>query len=193
MGRYTEYFQDIWKLQANRKVLGVSLFGAIIDNTKSFTPGDPIGPAEGAAEAIQLLTQKGYDLLIISGQPSNKTRALSQNDFENILTGTKDFVAQVGGRIRNVYYAPGVDKNDPYVLPNIGMFERAQNENNFSWANSYFVGADVNEVKAAIKSKAKPVLIKNQNKDLKIKALELTQHVKVQEHSSLLEFAQSLE
>jgi len=72
------------------------------------------------------------------------------------------------------------------------MFERAQNENMVVWEESYYIGADLNDVKAALKVKATPVLIKPAGSVLKTKAFELTNNVKAQEFSSLLEFAESL-
>jgi HAD superfamily hydrolase (TIGR01662 family) len=193
MGRYTDYFQTIWQLQSNRKVLGVTLFGVLLDNSKPFTPGNQLTIMEGVPEAIALLAQKGYDFLIIFGQPPSRTRNLDVQDFENILASVKDGIQQAGGRVKNAYYAPGTDKNDPYVKPNPGMFERAKNENNFDWTETFYIGADSNDVKASFKVKANPVLIRSQvNKDLKMKAFELTSNAKIQEFPSLLEFAKSI-
>ena len=192
MGRYTEYFSDIWKLQANRKVIGITLFGVLFDNSKPFTPGNQLEIAEGADKAIQLLTQKGYDFVIVAGQAPARTKNLDQQDFENILDGTKDIFEQLGARVKSAYYAPGVDKNDPYVKPNTGMFERAQNEGFVKWEGAYYIGAEANDAKVSAKVKAIPVLIKSPGKETKTKAFELMHQVKVQEFNSLLEFAEQL-
>jgi HAD superfamily hydrolase (TIGR01662 family) len=192
MGRYSEYFKEIWKLQANRKALGITLFGAIYDNTIPFTPGNQLKVADGAEQAIGVLASKGYDLLIITGQPPSRTKNLDQNDFENILGATRELVTSAGGTIRNAYYAPGVDKTDPYVKPNTGMFERALHENSLDWSELFYVGAEINDLKAANKMKATPVLIKGASKTVKTKVLELTHGVKFQEFDTLLDFANSL-
>lgn len=192
MGRYSDYFKAIWALQANRKIIGLGLFNVIIDNSKTFTPGDPVVPLAGADQAIQVLTQKGYDFILITGQPVNRSRTLDIDDFENIIGGTREFITQLGGRLRNVYYAPGTDKADPYVKPNPGMWERAQNENNFKWADTIFVGSEPNDIKASNKVKATPVLIKPANTESKMKAFELTNNIKVQEFPSFLDFANSM-
>ena len=192
MGRYSNYMKDIWAIQANRKVVGVSLFGVILENKNPFTPGDQLAIAGDVETAIQLLAKKGYDLLIISGQPALRTRNLEIQDFENIITAVRDIAQQMGNRVKNAYYAPGTDKNDPYVRPNAGMWERAQNEKMVTWADTYFVGSDANDVKAATKVRAMPVLIKSANKEIKTKAFELMHQVKVQEFNSLLEFVNSI-
>ncbi len=192
MGRYTGYLNDIWKLQANRKVIGLTLFGVLYENTKSFTPGDQLEVITGVEEAISLLTQKGYDFLIITGQPPARTRLLQIQDFENILGATRSLFEQVGGRVKNAYYAPGVDKSDPYVKPNPGMFERAKNEDMIQWKESIYIGAEINDIRAANKVGAEGVLIKAANSPLKTKAFELTQGVNFKEFASLLDFAKSL-
>lgn len=192
MGRYTEYFKDIWKMQANRKVIGITLFGVLFDNSTPFTPGNQLAIAEGADKAIQVLTQKGYDFVIVAGQAPARTKNLDQQDFENILNGTKEIFENLGARIKSAYYSPGTDKADQYVKPNIGMFERAQNEGMVTWDSTYYIGADANDLKAASKVKAIPILIKGQGKEVKTKAFELMHQVKVQEFNSLLEFANSI-
>ena len=192
MGRYTDYFKDIWQMQANRKVIGMTLFGVLLDNTTPFTPGQQLVISDGVIDAVKILIAKGYDFLFITGQPQNRTQALSIQDFENILAGAREIIEQHGGRVKNAYYAPGIDKNDPYVKPNTGMFDRAQNEGMVKWAESYFIGSEANDVKAAIKVKSVPVLIKSAGKDVKTKASQLMNQIKVQEFDSLLDFANSI-
>ena len=152
MGRYTEYMRDIWTIQNNRKVIGLTLFGVILDNKNAFSPGQQLTVSNETIEAIKILITKGYDFLFIAGQPPNRTKNLEIQDFENIFQSIKEIITQVGGRIKNVYYAPSTDKNDPYVKPNIGMFERAQNEGMIKWEGSYFIGVEPNDVKAAVLS-----------------------------------------
>jgi HAD superfamily hydrolase (TIGR01662 family) len=190
MGRYSEYFQDIWKMQASRKVIGVSLFGVFFENSTPFTPGNQLKITEGVEKGIRQIVEKGYDFLIISGQPPLRTRNLEQQDFENILNATKEVVETMGGRIKNAYYTPSIDKNDPYVKPNTGMFDRAANEGQVKWDETFYIGAEINDVKAATKVKAKPILIKSGN--AKTKAFELTHQIKLQEYDSLLDFANTL-
>lgn len=180
MGRYTVYFNDIWELQANRKILGLNLFGTIINNSNPFTPGDMITTLPDVDKAIQLLINKGYDFLFIISQPSNRTKLLANQDFENIMVGAKEMIESLGGRVRNAYYAPGTDKHDPFVRPNIGMWDRAAKENNFSWKEVFFVSAEENDIKPAKKVNATPILISSVKHDL-----HLT-------FSSLLDFANSI-
>lgn len=193
MGRYKDYFDEIWKIRAKKRPIGISLFGVIFDNSTPFTPGNMLKIAEGAELGLQMLAQKGYDFLIISGQPPLRTKNLEIQDFDNILGSARDLIQKLGGQIKNAYYAPSTDKNDPYVKPNTGMFERAQNESQIVWEGSYFVGVETSDIKCAAKMKAIPVIIRSEtNKDLKFKSFELTNNVKVQEYNNLVDFASSI-
>jgi HAD superfamily hydrolase (TIGR01662 family) len=192
MGRYSEYFKDVWKLQQGRKIIGLTLFGVIFDNTTPFTPGNQLSISDDVAEAVKLITQKGHDFLVIMGQPSSRTKNLDLKDFENILGAFKEIVESLGGRVRNNYYSPSIEKTDPYVKPNTGMFERAANENPVKWDETFYIGADLNDVKAANKIKATPILVTGLSKQTKNKAFELTNQIKIKEYGSLLEFAKTL-
>ena len=193
MGRYKAYFDEIWKIRGNKKPIGISLFGVVFDNSTPFTPGNMLKIADGAELGLQMLAQKGYDFLIISGQPPLRTKNLEIQDFDNILGSAGELIQKLGGQIKNAYYAPSTDKNDPYVKPNTGMFERAQNESQIVWEGSYFVGVETADIKCAAKMKAIPVIIRSEaNKDLKFKSFEMTNNVKVQEFNTLADFASSI-
>jgi len=192
MGRYSEYFKDVWKLQQGRKIIGLTLFGVIFDNTTPFTPGNQLSISDDVADAVKLITQKGHDFLVIMGQPPSRTKNLDLKDFENILGAFKEIVESLGGRVRNNYYSPSTEKTDPYVKPNTGMFERAANENPVKWDETFYIGADMNDVKAANKMKSTPILITGLSKQTKTKAFELTNQIKIKEYGSLLEFAKTL-
>ena len=186
MGRYSKYMKEIWSLQANRKVLSLTLFGVVIDNKTAFTPGQQLTISDDTIEALKMLISKGYDFLFIAGQPQNRTRNLEIQDFENILSAMREIIGKLGGRIKNAYYAPGVDKNDPYVKPNTGMFERAQNEGFVKWPGTYHVGSDNTDVKSSNKIGATPVLITN-GVTSKSKAFEITNNIKIKEFVSFLD------
>ena len=126
------------------------------------------------------------------GQPPSRTKNLDLPDFENILGAFKEIVENLGGRVRNNYYSPSSEKTDPYVKPNTGMFERAANENPVKWDETFYIGADINDVKAATKVKSTPILITGLSKQTKNKAFELTNQIKIKEHETLLDFAKSL-
>lgn len=193
MGRYKQYFDEVWKLQSNRKVIALNLFGVIYDNATPFTPGNNLNIADGVEVGLQMLSQKGYDFLIVTGQPPLRTKNLEITDFENIVNATSEIIKKMGGRLKTAYYAPSTDKTDPFVKPNTGMFERAESEGQITWKDAHYLSVESADIKAASKMGATPVVIRSAtNKDLKFKALEMTNNVKVIEFNSLLDYAQSL-
>jgi histidinol phosphatase-like enzyme len=193
MGRYKQYFDDVWKLRANRKVIALNLFGVLYDNSTPFSPGSNLNIADGVEVGIQMLAQKGYDLLVVTGQPPLRTKNLEITDFENILGATSDIIQKLGGTLKNAYYAPSTDKTDPFVKPNTGMFERAETEGQIAWKDSHYLSVESADIRAASKMGAVPVVIRSAtNKDLKFKALEMTNNVKILEFNSLADYAQSL-
>ena len=193
MGRYKQYFDEVWQLQSNRKVIALNLFGVIFDNTTPFTPGNNLNIADGVEVGLQMLSQKGYDFLIVTGQPPLRTKNLEISDFENIINATSEIIKKLGGRLKNAYYAPSTDKTDPFVKPNTGMFERAESEGQITWKEAHYLSVESADIKAAAKMGATPVVIRSAtNKDLKFKALEMTNNVKIIEFNSLIDYAQSL-
>jgi len=55
----------------------------------------------------------------------------------------------------------GLDKNDYYAKPNIGMFKRCEKENpQIKFKNGYFLGDKLTDLKAAINIGAQPILVR---------------------------------
>ncbi len=59
-----------------------------------------------------------------------------------------------------MYYSTTPFKDDPYRKPNPGMFKRASAEIGVDWTNGVYVGDKITDLKAAIKAKAKPILVR---------------------------------
>ncbi len=184
MGRYSAYIDVITQFKQNKKSIGMSVFNVLIDNSKPFTPGDQLEIYPFVQEAIQILTQKGYDLLFITGQPPRRTRDIAIEDFDNILDSLKNITSEYGGTAKASYYTPSSDKNDPYVKPNIGMFRRAENENNILWKDTFFIGCDKNDIKAALSLPTTAILVGNTKDNIK--------NDSVQKFENLLEFAEAV-
>ena len=184
MGRYSAYIDIISQIKQNKKSIGMSVFNVLIDNSKPFTPGDQLEIYPFVQEAIQILTQKGYDLLLITGQPPRRTKDISIEDFDNILDSLKTMTAEFGGQVKSSYYTPATDKTNPYVKPNTGMFKRAENENNVIWKDTFFIGCDKNDIKAALSLPTTAILVGNTKDN--------TDNGSVQKFENLLEFAKAV-
>ena len=62
--------------------------------------------------------------------------------------------------INGLYYSTTNLKDDIYAKPNTGMFKRASAEIGVNWKNGLYVGDKISDLKAAVKAKAKPVLVR---------------------------------
>jgi HAD superfamily hydrolase (TIGR01662 family) len=184
MGRYSSYIDVITQFKQNKKSIGMSVFNVLLDNSKPFTSGDQLAVYPFVQDAIRILTQKGYDLLLITGQPNQRTSNIEIQDFDNILDSLKQLASETGGNVRASYYTPSTDKTDPYVKPNIGMFKRAENENNIVWKDTFFIGCDKNDIKAALSLPTTAIMV-GDNKDTDTNNA-------VQKFENLLEFAKAI-
>ena len=184
MGRYSGYIEVITQFKQNKKSIGMSVFNVLIDNSKLFTAGDQLEIYPFVQDAIQILTQKGYDIVLITGQPSRRSSDIDIADFENILNSLKQIVQEFGGNVKASYYTPETDKTNPYVKPNTGMFLRAENEGNIIWKDSFFIGSDKNDIKASNSLSTTAILVGNNN----VGSLESSS----QHFENLLEFAKAI-
>lgn len=184
MGRYSAYIDLISQIKQNKKSIGMSVFNVLIDNSTPFTPGDQLAIYPFAQQAIQILTQKQYDIVLITGQPPRRTTDITIDDFENILNSMKQMTAEFGGNVKASYYTESTDKNNPYVKPNIGMFKRAQNDGNISWKDSFFIGCDKHDIKAATSLPTTAILVG----DSKVSGLQES----FQHFENILEFAKAV-
>lgn len=163
MGRYSAYIDTVAQFKKNRKSIGMSVFNVLIDNSKIFTSGDQLEVYPFVQQSIELLTRKDYDIVLITGQPSRRSSDINISDFENILNSLKEMIQEYGGNVKSSYYTPETDKSNPYVKPNIGMFQRAENEGNIIWKDSFFIGSDKNDMKAASSISTTAILVGDNN------------------------------
>ena len=145
---------------------------------------------DGALNAVKMIRQKLYKLVLISDE---RGRQQSQVDAE--MASLMNIFGNHGIQsIDSAYYSVNADKADHFVKPSTGMFKRAASEvAGADWKKGWYVGRTINDLKAADKVGAKPILIRNpetleklntfSNKDLK---------KKTRVYNSLLEFASDL-
>lgn len=181
-----------------KSVVGISRDG-IINYPKSShvkTPNEfEIIP--GAAEAVAMIRQKGYRIVILSNQYGISEGQLSQSDVDLVNQRMLDLFGEAGcPSIDAMYYSTSNLKGDTFALPNIGMFHRAEKEHNLKFKEGWFVGDKISDVKAAENIKAIPVLIKTGDWENTLTKLESFANRELRKRTqifeSLLDFATSL-
>jgi D-glycero-D-manno-heptose 1,7-bisphosphate phosphatase len=153
----------------------------------------------GALEAIKLIRDKGYRITVITDQPQISKGLLTTYEVDSVHEHLMMLFGQAGiMSIEGLYYNTSDSKEDMYAKPNPGMFKRAENEQpGVDFSKGYYVGDSLVDLKAAIKVKAKPVLIRTGNGEAteqllnKFSNQELKKKARI--YSSLLEFANDLD
>lgn len=154
-------------------------------------------PLPGALEAIRMMREKGYDVVILTNQAGIHKGVMTPVDVDVVNQHMLQLLGNVGcTSINGLYYSTTNLKEDIYAKPNIGMFQRAEAEVGVNFSKGVYVGDKITDLKAAIKAKAKPILVKTGHGEETLKKLntfsnkELKKRTKVYEN--LLEFAESL-
>lgn len=204
MGRYSSV--PLVKLAEQSNVvlpkctIGLEREGVIIEALKEpITSIHQIKFINGSLEAIRLMKQKGYSVVIINDQASIHYKKLTPEQVDV----TNDFLMQEFGKagistIEGLFYSTTDLKNDIYAKPNVGMFRKAESVNKqVKFKNGFFVGHNVKDAKAAEKIGATPIIVKTGNGEQTLDKLntfankELLKKTKI--FNNLLEFAESLE
>jgi len=179
-------------------VIGLDRDGTInIDKGTYVTKKVDFEPIPGSLEAIKMMREKGYDVVILTNQAGIMKGLMDPADVDIVHNYMLELLGKIGCKnINGLYYSTTNLKEDIYAKPNIGMFKRAADEIGVDWKNGVYVGDKMSDLKAAVKAKARPVLVKTgygeetveklksfANKDLK-KQTEV--------YDTLLDFANTL-
>jgi len=143
-------------------VIGLDRDGTINEDIGTYvTKPEQFKPIEGSLEAIKLIRDKGYDVVILTNQAGIYKGICDAVDVDIVHNYMMTLLGQIGCKsINGLYYSTTNLKDDIYAKPNIGMFKRAVQEVGVDWKNGLYVGDKMSDLKAAVKAKAKPVLVK---------------------------------
>jgi len=135
---------------------------------------------EGSIEAMQLLKQNGYLVVVITNQSGIARGYYSEDEFM-VLTEWMDWsLADRGVDLDGIYYCPhhpekgiGDYKQDCSCRkPNTGMLDSAGKELDIDFANSYLVGDKLSDIQAGQKSHLKACYLVSTGKVLCEKGAE---------------------
>ena len=108
-----------------------------------------------------MIRDKGYDVVILTNQSGIQKGLYDAVDVDIVHNYMLELLAGVGCKsINGLYYSTTPFKDDPYRKPNPGMFKRASAEIGVDWTNGVYVGDKITDLKAAVKAKAKPILVR---------------------------------
>lgn len=118
-------------------------------------------PEEKSLEAVAMIRQKGYNIVILTNQAGISKGIMTETDVENVNGKMLELLGQAGcPSIDGIYYSTTSLKQDIYAKPNTGMFKRAEKELGVKFKTGAYVGDKISDLKAAEKIGAIPVLVK---------------------------------
>ena len=148
-------------------VIGLDRDGTINEDIGDYvTKPEQFKPIQGSLEAVKMLRNKGYDVVILTNQAGIQKGTMDEVDVDIVHNYMMTLLGEIGCKsINGLYYSTTPFKDDPYRKPNIGMFKRASSEIGVDWTNGVYVGDKITDLKAAVKAKAKPAPKKKPQKD----------------------------
>ena len=155
-------------------------------------------PIPGSLEAITMIRSKGYKIVIITNQGGIENKKYTVSDVDSLHQYMFELLGKAGcPSIDGLYYSASLNKSDPYVKPNIGMFKRCEDEHsNIRFNEGWYVGDTIADLKASIKVGAKPILVRTGHGNLTEDNINNFTYrdikKKVTIYDNLLEFASSL-
>jgi D-glycero-D-manno-heptose 1,7-bisphosphate phosphatase len=104
----------------------------------------------GAPEALRLLNEAGFRILVVSNQAGVGRGMMTEEDLQRIHEQLKVEAEQAGGRIDAIYYCPhDWDAGCECRKPAPGMLFQAQHDFNLDLSGTVFVGDDERDALAA--------------------------------------------
>lgn len=114
----------------------------------------------GSLEAIGLLTQAGYRIVVATNQSGIGRGLFDMATLNAIHNKMHKAVNQAGGRIEAVFFCPDTDASkSPCRKPNPGMFHAIAERFNTPLTNVPAVGDALRDLQAAAAVGARPLLV----------------------------------
>jgi len=110
--------------------------------------------------AITVLTDAGWDVIVISNQAGVGKGVMTTQAVENINTRMVQEISRGGGNIKAVYYCPHKpDENCGCRKPKPGLLIRAAQEWGITLSSSYLVGDKISDIHAGAQVGCTTILV----------------------------------
>jgi D-glycero-D-manno-heptose 1,7-bisphosphate phosphatase len=105
---------------------------------------------EGCTEALQLLEQKGFALIIVTNQSGIGRNYYSERDYQQLTDWYREHLLQHGIRIAGIYHCPHVPEAQCNCRkPAPGLFLQAAAQHDIDFASSIMIGDKQSDAEAA--------------------------------------------
>ena len=170
MNRY-KYALSLQKI--TEQIIGLFPYGTLIDPENTHIQDEQISFFEDSDLVFAKLKEKNFSVMLFINQ--FKQHPIAFEELKKFTEAVESYIRQKNVKVAGMYWAPGHDKKDPFVVPNPGMFYRATEQTGIKWDDVIVLSANDTDLSAANKVKAHPVKIGTPN-------------AKMESHNSLLEW-----
>jgi len=111
-------------------------------------------------DALRLLTESGYRVIVVSNQACVSKGLMSSETLADITARFVEEVERRGGHIDGVYYCPHQHHDGCECRkPKPGLLLQAQREHQFVFADTYLVGDSERDLTAAHRAGCRAILV----------------------------------
>jgi histidinol phosphatase-like enzyme len=155
MNRYAYILQSV--TETNSTTIGLFPWGTIVDPVTTDHKKSQISFYEHGVDFLRQLAGKNISVVLFLNQ--FKPHVLPMEDLKNFADSVEQFVRDQGVAVLGMYWCPGIEKKDPFVVPNPGMFVRVTENLGINWDKIPVLSASEVDLSAAAKVKAEPIMI----------------------------------
>ena len=121
-------------------------------------------PIDKSLEAIALLHNNGYQVVVITNQSGVGRGLYSDTTLTDMHIKMSRLTEAAGGKISHIYYCPHLpDAGCACRKPKPGMLLQFSKDAEVSLDDIYFIGDSLRDIEAGIAAGAKPILVKTGN------------------------------
>jgi len=149
-------------MSEKRKAIFLDRDGVINKEVNHLSDPNNFEFIEGSIEALKILKQKGFLLIIITNQAGIARGLFTDETLKSIHNKMNKRLKQDGVELDDIFYCPHhPDFSGPCDCrkPNPGMIFNAKSKYNIDLNNSFMIGDTLKDIQTGIAAKCKTVLV----------------------------------
>lgn len=131
------------------------------DSEDYIKSADEWKPIPGSLEAIALLNNNNYKVVVITNQSGLGRGLYDEAILDDMHDKMHRLARDKGGKIEAIYYCPHIPSDNCQCRkPKPGLLNKFAEEKNKSLMDTFFIGDKLADIQAAETAGAKPILVK---------------------------------
>lgn len=146
-----------------RPAVFVDRDGTLVAERDYLSEPEGVSLVEGAIEALALLREAGYALVVVTNQSGIARGLYTLDDYRRVAARLDEMLREAGVPVDATYYCPHhPDYTGPCECrkPGAGMYERAAGELGLDLKSSWYVGDKVTDVLPALTLGGRGILVR---------------------------------